>query len=135
MIPPIVNRVSYECIEFLFTATALPRPPTHSYPGEIAYSIITRGGRRAAGALLAVAILAAGPAADGAPAATVVGADPLPSLQTNGRVYAIAISGNVAYLGGSFTKVRPAGTSPGGSGEIVRSHEAAVDLETGAILP
>ena len=40
----------------------------------------------------------------------------------------------MAYLGGSFTKVRPAGTTPGGSGEIVRSHAAAVDLDTGAIL-
>jgi outer membrane protein assembly factor BamB len=64
-----------------------------------------------------------------------VGVDPVPSVQTDGRVYAIAISGDVAYLGGTFTSVRPAGTSPGGPGEVARSHAAAVNLDTGAILP
>ncbi|HEU0195471.1 MAG TPA: PQQ-binding-like beta-propeller repeat protein [Gaiellales bacterium] len=59
----------------------------------------------------------------------------MPSVQTNGRVYAIAISGDVAYLGGTFTAVRPAGTSPGGPGEVARSRAAAVNLDTGAVLP
>jgi PQQ-like domain len=86
-------------------------------------------------ALLFAATLAAVTTAGGASAATLVGDAPLPSVQTNGRVYAIAISGDVAYLGGSFTTVRPAGTSPGGPGELVRSHAAAVDLDTGTILP
>jgi outer membrane protein assembly factor BamB len=85
--------------------------------------------------LLCTAVLAALTTAGGALAAGVVGDDPVPSVQTNGRVYAIAISGDVAYLGGSFTEVRPAGTSPGGPGEMTRSHVAAVDLDTGAILP
>jgi len=97
--------------------------------------MLTRGGRRAAVPLLALALLAAAPAAHGAPAASVVGVNPVPSVQTDGRVYAIAISGDVAYLGGSFTHVRPAGTSPGGPGEVARSHAAAVNLDSGAILP
>jgi outer membrane protein assembly factor BamB len=85
--------------------------------------------------LVFAALLAAVTTASGAVAGTLVGDDPVPSLQTNGRVYAIAISGDVAYLGGSFTEVRPAGSSPGGPGSMIRSHAAAVDLDTGAILP
>jgi outer membrane protein assembly factor BamB len=120
---------------FLLTPGGLPQRRTRPYPGEIARSIITRGGRRAAVTLVFAAVLAAvTTTAGGAAAATLVGDDPLPSVQTNGRVYAIAISGDVAYLGGSFTAVRPAGTSPGGAGEVTRSHVAAVDLDTGAIL-
>ena len=59
---------------------------------------------------------------------------PVQSAQTNGEVDAIAISGNVAYLGGAFTKMRPAG-NPAGSGEVARNHLAAVDLTTGKLLP
>ena len=59
---------------------------------------------------------------------------PTPSAQTNGEVDAIAVSGNVAYIGGAFTAVRPAG-SPSGSGDVTRNHLAAIDLSTGQLLP
>jgi hypothetical protein len=59
---------------------------------------------------------------------------PAPSYQTNGRVNAIAIVGNTAYIGGQFTSVRPAG-DPLGTGEVTRNHAAAFNLSTGALLP
>lgn len=58
---------------------------------------------------------------------------PAPSWQTNGRVNAIAVVGNTAYIGGKFTSVRPAG-DPLGTGEVARNHVAAFNLSTGALL-
>jgi outer membrane protein assembly factor BamB len=67
--------------------------------------------------------------------AVPAGSDPvLQSWQTNGRVQTIVISGSTAYLGGQFTSVRPSG-DPVGTGEVPRAHAAAIDLETGALLP
>jgi hypothetical protein len=48
--------------------------------------------------------------------------DPVP--QTNGRVNAIAVSGNTIYLGGSFTSVDG----------VARSRLAAIDAASGALL-
>ncbi len=59
-----------------------------------------------------------------------VSEQPVPSAQTNGRVYAIAVVGNIAYIGGQFTRVRPAGATSGG---VTRNHAAAIDLTTGAV--
>ncbi|HEX3331384.1 MAG TPA: hypothetical protein VHS27_15770 [Gaiellales bacterium] len=59
---------------------------------------------------------------------------PVPTWQTNGRVNAIVVSGNVAYLGGQFTAMRPPGAAAG-TGEVTRNHAAAVNLTTGALLP
>lgn len=53
---------------------------------------------------------------------------PVQSAQTNDEVDAIAVSGNIAYIGGLFTSMRPAGTSSGGTG---RSHLGAINLTTG----
>ena len=39
-------------------------------------------------------------------------AEPMPTWQTNGAVYAVAVVGNVAYVGGNFTAVRPPGAAP-----------------------
>jgi hypothetical protein len=69
-----------------------------------------------------------------AAAAAVVGAKPMPSWQSNGRVDVIVVSGTTAYLGGTFTTMRPAG-APAGVGEVVRNRVAAVDLTTGDLLP
>jgi outer membrane protein assembly factor BamB len=63
-----------------------------------------------------------------------VSATPFGSLQTNGTVYAIAVSGATAYIGGSFSEVRPAGTGAGASGEVARKNLAAVSLTTGKVL-
>jgi hypothetical protein len=63
-----------------------------------------------------------------------VQAHPAPTWQTNGRVNAIAVSGNTVYIGGQFTSVRPPGAAPG-SGEVTRNHAAALNLTTGALLP
>jgi outer membrane protein assembly factor BamB len=65
----------------------------------------------------------------------VAGSKPvLASWQTNGRVATIVISGSTAYLGGLFTSVRPSGDAVG-TGEVARNHVAAINLETGALLP
>ncbi|MEP6641633.1 MAG: hypothetical protein ABJB93_06960 [Gaiellales bacterium] len=58
----------------------------------------------------------------------------LASWQTNGRVETIVISGSTAYLGGLFTSVRPSGDAVG-TGEVARNHAAAINVETGALLP
>jgi hypothetical protein len=67
------------------------------------------------------------------PASAAVGNTPDPSWQTNGRVSTIAYSGNVVYLGGSFTKVRPPGAAAG-TGEVVRNRAAAFNATTGDLL-
>ena len=56
------------------------------------------------------------------------------TYQTNGRVNAIVTIGDVTYIGGDFTSVRPAG-SPLGSNEHPRSRLAAFVTSTGALLP
>ena len=59
-------------------------------------------------------------------------ANPFPpssSWQTNGTVRAITFSGNVMYVGGQFTAVRPPGAPPG-SGEVPRHNVAAFNATT-----
>jgi outer membrane protein assembly factor BamB len=65
----------------------------------------------------------------------VAGSKPvMASWQTNGRVETVVISGSTAYLGGEFTSVRPSGDALG-TGEVARNHAAAINVETGALLP
>ncbi|NHA66597.1 CBM96 family carbohydrate-binding protein [Phycicoccus flavus] len=61
-------------------------------------------------------------------------ATPLDTWQTNGTVWAIQVVGDVAYVGGSFTTVRPPGAAPG-TQEVSRRFAAAFDARTGALLP
>jgi len=85
--------------------------------------------RRGAGVGVVALLVAGASLAFGA----AVQKKPTPSWQTNGRVNAIAIVGNTAYIGGQFTSVRPAG-DPLGTGEVTRNHVAAFNLSTGALL-
>lgn len=85
--------------------------------------------RRGAGVGVVALLVAGASLAFGA----TVQKKPAPSWQTNGRVNAIAIVGNTAYIGGKFTSVRPAG-DPLGTGEVARNHVAAFNLSTGALL-
>jgi trimeric autotransporter adhesin len=86
--------------------------------------------RQRAGVLLAVlGILAAGAVGD---ATAAVKSVPDQTWQTDGRVRAVAYSGGVVYIGGSFTRVRPPGSS---TSSVVRNHAAAFDAATGALLP
>lgn len=78
---------------------------------------------------VSVAALAMASVAD----AAVVGSKPIQTWQANGTVRVEVISGNVAYLGGSFTAMLPAGST--GSGAVTRNGVAAVNLDTGALLP
>jgi hypothetical protein len=82
----------------------------------------------------AMGMMVASLALAGSAQAAIVGSKPVTSWQTNGRVTAIAIQGTTAYLGGKFTSLRPAG-APLGTGEVARSHAAAIDLATGSLLP
>jgi outer membrane protein assembly factor BamB len=59
---------------------------------------------------------------------------PNSTYQTNGRVNSIVVVGNTIYIGGDFTRVRPAG-SPLGANEVTRNHLAAIDAPTGRLLP
>jgi outer membrane protein assembly factor BamB len=81
-------------------------------------------------AMLVSLVVVANAAAAAGPGSIPVGQ----SWQTNGRVETVVISGSTAYLGGEFTSVRPSGDAVG-TGEVARNHAAAVNLETGALLP
>ena len=81
-----------------------------------------------AATLVALAVLPA-PAT-----AAIAGSHPMQSWQANGRVDVITISGTTAYIGGSFTAMRPAGAAAG-TGDVPRNRAAAIDLTTGALLP
>lgn len=83
----------------------------------------------AAAAGLVVLAVAPGPATADTSLPTVPGT----SYQANGRVWAILPVGNVVYLAGSFTSLRPSGAAAG-SGEVARNRLAAVDRSTGALL-
>jgi hypothetical protein len=84
--------------------------------------------------LAAAFVAAMGLGTAGVAQAIPVQPHPVPTWQTNGRVNAIVVSGNVAYLGGQFTAMRPPGAAAG-TGEVTRNHAAAVNLTTGALLP
>lgn len=63
-----------------------------------------------------------------------VTAGALPTPQTNGIVFSIAVVGDTAYVGGRFSKARPAGVAPGGTGEVTRNNLLAFDVRTGQLL-
>jgi hypothetical protein len=83
---------------------------------------------------VAIAVAGVGVLAVAGVAWAVVGAHPVPSYQTNGRVNEIVVSGSTVYIGGQFTSVRPAGDKAG-TGEVARNHAAAFNINTGALLP
>ncbi len=83
-----------------------------------------------AGGVLPVAVAADDPV----PSPPVITADPQPTWQTDGVVWALEVVGDVVYVGGSFSRVRPPGAAPG-TGEVPRRNLAAFDVATGALLP
>ena len=127
-------------------ASAAPRPRPRR-------GLRDRFGLAAAAGLLApllvpVALGGAGQAAGtpdlgAAPAAAAVtpepsapvSADGLPTVQTDGIVYSVAVVGDVVYAGGNFDHARPAGQPRGGPGEVERRGLLAFRLSTGELLP
>jgi hypothetical protein len=86
------------------------------------------------GLLGGTAVLAAPASADTSPPAGIpatVSADPLPTWQVNGVVWAAVTVGTTVYATGSFTKARPAGVAAGGPGEVTASNIFAFDITTG----
>jgi PKD repeat protein len=61
-----------------------------------------------------------------------VAADALPTVQINGVVWSQLIVGNTVYVGGEFTRARPAG-SAAGVNEVVRNNLLAYNLTTGVL--
>ncbi|MBG6212507.1 MAG: PKD domain-containing protein [Cryobacterium sp.] len=76
-------------------------------------------------------------AADSRPAdaatPVTVSADSLPTAQINGVVWAQLIVGTTVYVGGEFTRSRPAGSAPGVN-EVVRNNLLAYNLTTGVLV-
>lgn len=69
-----------------------------------------------------------------AASAAVVGSKPIAGWQANNTVRVEVVSGNIAYIGGQFSSVFPAG-SDGTTGAVTRNGVAAINLDTGALLP
>jgi hypothetical protein len=77
---------------------------------------------------VALAIGTLVPVADAAPIA--FSPNPVHGWSTNGPVWAVLTVGNTVYVGGDFTRV----SGPGGSPTVSRSHLAAFDRTTGAVV-
>ena len=88
-----------------------------------------RAPRAITAALAATAVAFFAPVAWATPSSS-----PQPTWQTNARVWSIAYSGNVVYLVGDFTEVRPP-AADGSSTVVSRNHAAAFDATTGNLLP
>jgi len=85
---------------------------------------------------MTLATLAGPPAAmaDTNPPAGVpptISADALPTWQINGVVWSQVVVNNIVYVTGSFTKARPPGVAPGGTGEVTALNIFAYDIRTG----
>ena len=63
-----------------------------------------------------------------------VSTDSLPTAQMNGIAWSQVVIGNVVYVGGKFTRARPAG-SPAGSNEVARNNILAYNITTGVLVP
>jgi len=86
-----------------------------------------------AGVLIAPSAALADSAPIDAATPVTVTADSLPTTQINGVVWAQLIVGNTVYVGGEFTRARPAGSSPGVN-EVVRNNLLAYNLTTGNLI-
>jgi PKD repeat protein len=64
---------------------------------------------------------------------TTVAGDSLPTAQINGVAWAQVIVGNTVYVGGEFTRARPAGAAAG-TNEVVRNNLLAYNLTTGVLI-
>lgn len=96
----------------------------------------TRAGAIATAAAVAVAgMLVPVGAASAATLPDTLVADAAATWQTNGIAWAVETVGDVVYVGGTFTKVRPPGVAAGGAGEVTRTNLAAFDAVTGDLLP
>lgn len=82
--------------------------------------------------LVAAPLAAAAPGPVQTTDAGMVTADPLPTVQVNGVVWAQAVVGNKVFAGGSFSQARPAGAAVG-SDETPRANLLAYDITTGAL--
>lgn len=95
--------------------------------------------KRLSAAVLATATMTAAALVTGAAPASAAGeptltADPMPTWQTDGIVWAVAYAKGVVYVGGTFSNVRPPGAAAGTS-QTARKNFAAFDAVTGALLP
>ena len=86
-------------------------------------------------AVLTVPLQAVADTAPTDPATPVtMAADSLPTAQINGVVWTQLIVGNTVYVGGEFTRARPAGSGVGVN-EVVRTNLLAYNLTTGVLIP
>ena len=63
-----------------------------------------------------------------------VSSDFIASPQLNGVAWDLRVRGDIAYVVGSFTRVRPSGVAAGGAGEVVRNNGMNFNITTGQIL-
>ncbi len=83
-----------------------------------------------------VAVAAPSARADTAPPSgtpATVSADPLPTVQQNGVIWAQVTVGNTVYAAGKFTQTWPAGTTNTAANYTARSNLLAYDITTGSL--
>ncbi|MBD8043078.1 LamG domain-containing protein [Arthrobacter sp. Sa2BUA2] len=85
-----------------------------------------------AGALLAAtSLIGLAPPAGAISPGVAFAASNLPTWQTNGIVWAMAESKGIVYAGGTFTAIRPPGTTAGAAGSVSAVNFAAFNAQTG----
>ncbi|MGM1029614.1 MAG: PKD domain-containing protein [Actinomycetota bacterium] len=122
----------------VFAARSWARKPVQIAMGMVAaaalligYQVATPPPAAAVGTLAAEEIVAQDLEAAVEPVHSL-SADPLPTVQINGIVYAQAVAGNRVFAGGEFTQARPAGAVVG-SQQTPRSNLLAYNLQTGVL--
>lgn len=63
-----------------------------------------------------------------------VSSDFINTPQLNGVAWDLRVQGDIAYVVGSFTRVRPSGVAAGGAGEVVRNNAMSFNITNGQIL-
>lgn len=104
---------------------AVPRPLVAALSGAVVVSSL----------VVAASVPATAGGTSPSPLPSTVTADALPTWQLNGVVWSQAVVGRTVYAAGAFTRARPPGVAPGGTGEIPVANVFAYDIVTGSRVP
>jgi hypothetical protein len=108
-----------------------------SFPVAARVRAATAAAVLVAAGITGIAVAGTQARADTAPAAgtpATVSADPLPTVQVDGVVWAMVTVGNTVYATGKFTETWPAGKTNTAANDTPRSNLLAFDIRTGNLI-